>query len=333
MNKRIEKLFQKYLSDVASEQEKRELNNWIASNKELQSWLEAQLYDSADSMNEEQQKRMLENIHRVIDKQESKTFILPSWVKSAAAVILVLITAGSLFFALTNRDNTPTLYSKVEAMRGQKSSITLPDGTSVILNSESSIMYGTDYNNSNRTVELQGEAYFDVKQNQTLPFTVKAGDLSITAKGTAFNVRAYLDENYISTTLTEGKVEIKTPNETMHMLPNERVEYNSQNKTASTIKLENAILSVGWLNDQLSFESATLAEVANNLSRAYNIVIEFSSESIKEQRYTGRIDNNSLHSVLRILSLTSPVEYKIIGDKVILYELPDEIKFFSTKKK
>ena len=154
-------------------------------------------------------KKNVENIHRVIDKQESKTFILPSWVKSAAAVILVLITAGSLF-ALTNRDNTPTLYSKVEAMRGQKSSITLPDGTSVILNSESSIMYGTDYNNSNRTVELQGEAYFDVKQNQTLPFTVKAGDLSITAKGTAFNVRAYLDENYISTTLTEGKVEIKT---------------------------------------------------------------------------------------------------------------------------
>jgi len=329
MNQRIEILFQKYLSNAASEQEKRELNNWIASNKELQSWLEAQLHNSADSMNEEQQKRMLENIHRMIDKQESKKFVLPSWAKPAAAVILVLITAGSLFFALNPRDNTPMLYSKVEAMRGQKSNITLPDGTNVILNSESSIIYGTDYNNSNRTVELQGEAYFDVTQNQTLPFTVKAGDLSITAKGTAFNVRAYLDENHISTTLTEGKVEIKTPNETMNMLPNERVEYNSQNKKTSTIKLDNAMLSVGWLNDQLSFESATLAEVANNLSRAYNIVIEFSGESIKEQRFTGRIDNNSLHSVLRILSLTAPIEYKVTGNKVILYEVSDEIKFFS----
>lgn len=328
MNNRIIELFQNYLSKTATDLEKRELNLWIASNSELQEWLEMQLRESENVMDEAQQIRILENIHRKIDKQNQKKFAFPSWLKNAAAIALVLITTGSIFYAIRSNKSEPTYYSSVEAMRGQKSNITLPDGTKVILNSESTLKYNTDFNQKSREIALDGEAFFEVAKNTNLPFVVEVGNLSIKAVGTAFNVRAYSNENIVSTTLTEGKVSVKTPYETMDLIPNERMEFSRDEKKLEKIQLENAKLSLGWLNDQLSFENTTLAVVASNLSRIYNVEIELSSESIKQQRFTGIISNNSLQSVLRILSLTSPIRYTIKDNKVILYEVKDERKLF-----
>ena len=328
MNNRIIELFQNYLSKTATDLEKRELNLWIASNSELQEWLEMQLRESENVMDEAQQIRILENIHRKIDKQNQKKFAFPSWLKNAAAIALVLITTGSIFYAIRSNKSEPTYYSSVEAMRGQKSNITLPDGTKVILNSESTLKYNTDFNQKSREIALDGEAFFEVAKNTNLPFVVQVGNLSIKAVGTAFNVRAYSNENIVSTTLTEGKVSVKTPYETMDLIPNERMEFSRDEKKLEKIQLENAKLSLGWLNDQLSFENTTLAVVASNLSRIYNVEIELSSESIKQQRFTGIISNNSLQSVLRILSLTSPIRYTIKDNKVILYEVKDERKLF-----
>lgn len=328
MNNRIIELFQNYLSKTATDLEKRKLNLWIASNSELQEWLEMQLRESENVMDEAQQIRILENIHRKIDKQNQKKFAFPSWLKNAAAIALVLITTGSIFYAIRSNKSEPTYYSSVEAMRGQKSNITLPDGTKVILNSESTLKYNTDFNQKSREIALDGEAFFEVAKNTNLPFVVEVGNLSIKAVGTAFNVRAYSNENIVSTTLTEGKVSVKTPYETMDLIPNERMEFSRDEKKLEKIQLENAKLSLGWLNDQLSFENTTLAVVASNLSRIYNVEIELSSESIKQQRFTGIISNNSLQSVLRILSLTSPIRYTIKDNKVILYEVKDERKLF-----
>lgn len=328
MNNRIIELFQNYLSKTATDLEKRELNLWIASNSELQEWLEMQLRESENVMDEAQQIRILENIHRKIDKQNQKKFAFPSWLKNAAAIALVLITTGSIFYAIRSNKSEPTYYSSVEAMRGQKSNITLPDGTKVILNSESTLKYNTDFYQKSREIALDGEAFFEVAKNTNLPFVVEVGNLSIKAVGTAFNVRAYSNENIVSTTLTEGKVSVKTPYETMDLIPNERMEFSRDEKKLEKIQLENAKLSLGWLNDQLSFENTTLAVVASNLSRIYNVEIELSSESIKQQRFTGIISNNSLQSVLRILSLTSPIRYTIKDNKVILYEVKDERKLF-----
>ena len=230
MNNRIIELFQNYLSKTATDLEKRELNLWIASNSELQEWLEMQLRESENVMDEAQQIRILENIHRKIDKQNQKKFAFPSWLKNAAAIALVLITTGSIFYAIRSNNSEPTYYSSVEAMRGQKSNITLPDGTKVILNSESTLKYNTDFNKKTREIALDGEAFFDVAKSTHLPFIVEAGSLSIKAVGTAFNVRAYSNENIVSTTLTEGKVSVKTPYETMDLIPNERMEFSRDEK-------------------------------------------------------------------------------------------------------
>jgi ferric-dicitrate binding protein FerR (iron transport regulator) len=332
MDQQITALFRKYLSNSATADEMKELDEWIASNEDLNDWLENQVDDSSAEMDAEKQADILAKIHEKIAVQSKQKFVLPGWAKTVAAVALIVLMAVSA--AIYFRSNQPNMiqYAEIGALRGQKASVTLPDGTKITLNSESTLKYSTNYNQSDRAVELVGEAYFEVAKNKKIPFVVKAGKLEIEAKGTAFNIKAYPTDNSISTTLTEGKIEVKTPLDVLNMIPNERMEYNNTDQTFRKLTLTDAVGSIGWLNDELSFENATLAEVVANFSRIYNIDIQFASESIKEQRFTGKINNNSLLSVLRIISFTSPIRFEQKDSVVILYEVPSEKKLFQVNK-
>ena len=332
MNHQTTALFRKYLSNTATVDEMKKLDEWITSNEDLNDWLENQVDNSSTEMDAEKQADMLEKIHEKIAVQSKPKFVLPGWVKTVAAVGLILLMAASavLFFRINQPNEIQ--YAEIGALRGQKASVILPDGTKITLNSESTLKYSTNYNQSDRAVELVGEAYFEVAKNKKIPFVVKAGKLEIEAKGTAFNIKAYPTDNSISTTLTEGKIEVKTPVDVLNMIPNERMEYSNTDQTFRKLTLTDAVGSIGWLNDELSFENATLAEVVANFSRIYNIDIQFASESIKEQRFTGKINNNSLLSVLRIISLTSPIRFEQKDSVVILYEVPSEKKLFQVNK-
>ena len=332
MDQQITALFRKYLSNSATADEMKELDEWIASNEDFHDWLENQVDNSSAEMDAEKQADILAKIHEKIAVQSKQKFVLPGWAKTVAAVALIVLMAVSA--AIYFRSNQPNMiqYAEIGALRGQKASVTLPDGTKITLNSESTLKYSTNYNQSDRAVELVGEAYFEVAKNKKIPFVVKAGKLEIEAKGTAFNIKAYPTDNSISTTLTEGKIEVKTPVDVLNMIPNERMEYNNTDQTFRKLTLTDAEGSIGWLNDELSFENATLAEVVANFSRIYNIDIRFASESIKEQRFTGKINNNSLLSVLRIISLTSPIRFEQKDSVVILYEVPSENKLFRVDK-
>ena len=332
MDQQITALFRKYLSNSATADEMKKLDEWIASNEDFHDWLENQVDNSSAEMDAEKQADILAKIHEKIAVQSKQKFVLPGWAKTVAAVALIVLMAVSA--AIYFRSNQPNMiqYAEIGALRGQKASVTLPDGTKITLNSESTLKYSTNYNQSDRAVELVGEAYFEVAKNKKIPFVVKAGKLEIEAKGTAFNIKAYPTDNSISTTLTEGKIEVKTPVDVLNMIPNERMEYNNTDQTFRKLTLTDAEGSIGWLNDELSFENATLAEVVANFSRIYNIDIQFASESIKEQRFTGKINNNSLLSVLRIISLTSPIRFEQKDSVVILYEVPSEKKLFQVNK-
>lgn len=325
-------LFRKFLSNTATADEKKELNDLISNNDELGDWLESQLDEMPDEMDVNVQTVILDKIHEKISVQDKPKFVLPGWIKTVAAVGLILLMAGTAALYLRGNHQVVTQYAEIGALRGQKASVTLPDGTKVILNSESTLKYSTNYNQSDRSVELVGEAFFEVAKNKKIPFVVKAGKLEIEAKGTAFNIKAYPSDNFVSTTLTEGKVEVKTPEDVLTMIPNERMEYNNSDKTYRKLALADAQGSIGWLKDELSFENATLAEVVANFSRIYNIDIQFASQSIKDQRFTGKINNNSLLSVLRIISLTSPIRFEQKDSIVILYEVPSESKLFQVDK-
>lgn len=224
----------------------------------------------------------------------------------AAAALLIAVLIG---WRLDH--NRPSEMFEVVAQRGQKSSITLPDGSQVMLNSASSISYSSDYNVTNRDVYLWGEAYFDVADNQNIPFIVHTQEMSVRALGTKFNVKAYSDEDFVVATLVEGSILADANGHGYTLSPYQEVMYDRTAGTASLYPVPECQHAIPWIRDEILFDNDSLQEVAVILERMYNVNIVFDDDHIKGFTYTGLVRNNSLQNVLDLISGTSPVDYVI----------------------
>ena len=226
---------------------------------------------------------------------------------SVATVLLVAAVLAGWHLA---HNRTSEIF-EVVALRGQKSTITLPDGTMVKLNSASSISYSSDYNVANREVHLKGEAYFDVTGNPNIPFVVHAQGLAVKVLGTKFNVKAYAEENILTATLVEGRVLADVGGQTYELSPYQEVAYDKAAGEATVYPVPECQHAIPWIRDEILFDNDSLSEIASVLERMYNVNIVFDDERITEFTYTGLVRNNSLQNVLDLISGTSPVRYMI----------------------
>lgn len=217
----------------------------------------------------------------------------------------------------------PVQTFEVTADKGQKSSVILPDGTEVTLNSASRISYTSDYNGRNRTVALDGEAYFDVARNEKLPFTVRTAEMDVTALGTAFNVKAYAEDPEITATLVRGSIRADMPGRSEILEPNQYITYDKTTGKTETVTSENPEYLVPWKDNELLFSGETLQEIAAVLERMYNMEVIFLDDKAGSFSYTGLVRNNSLLNVLELISGTSPVKYVISGNVIAFSEDPE----------
>lgn len=209
---------------------------------------------------------------------------------------------------------------EVIADRGQKSSVTLPDGTSVTLNSASRITWQSGYNRRNRTVGLEGEAYFEVTRNERIPFTVRTRKMDVTALGTEFDVKAYEEDPYVTATLVKGSIRADFDGKSEILAPDQYITVDKETGKSEIITAENPEHLVPWKNDELLFSGETLEEIALILERMYDMKVVFVDEGAKAFSYTGLIRNSSLHNVLELISGTSPVRYTISGNIIAFSE-------------
>ncbi len=227
----------------------------------------------------------------------------------------ILVVAMSVVFLILG-DRQIHEY-EVVAERGQKSSVTLPDGSHVWLNSASRITYTSDFNKKNRNITLEGEAYFDVAKNKKIPFVVNASEMSITAVGTEFNVRNYSDEDEVCTTLVEGKVIASTLGCDISLTYGQEAVLNRNSGEMSFAVVSDLNHMVPWRSNEMLLDGESLDNLSRILSRMYNVDVYFENDSIKTYTYTGLIRNNSLQNVLELVSNTSPVAYGIYDDKIV----------------
>ena len=227
----------------------------------------------------------------------------------------ILVVAMSVVFLILG-DRQIHEY-EVVAERGQKSSVTLPDGSHVWLNSASRITYTSDFNKKNRNITLEGEAYFDVAKNKKIPFVVNASEMSITAVGTEFNVRNYSDEDEVCATLVEGKVIASVPGSDISLTYGQEAVLNRDSGEMSFAVVSDLNHMVPWRSNEMLLDGESLDNLSRILSRMYNVDVYFENDSIKTYTYTGLIRNNSLQNVLELVSNTSPVAYGIYDDKIV----------------
>ena len=235
---------------------------------------------------------------------------------SVAAAVCLFAVAAFVGYKVAQH-NVEEQTFVVVAERGEQSSIVLPDGSRVRLNSESQISYTSSFNSKERTIQLSGEAYFDVARNEDIPFIVKTSEVDITALGTKFNVRAYEDESSIVATLVEGKIVTASEGNTLTLSPNNNSTFDRNSRTLRVSPVENAEHAVPWLRDEVVFRGETLAQVALLLERMYDVEIEFKDEQITSYKYHGLVRNNELHNILSLIVESSPVTYRQQGNNII----------------
>ncbi len=223
---------------------------------------------------------------------------------------------GKINYNSTDAAKNEIVYNSISTPRGGQYQIILPDGSGVWLNSTSSIRFPTTFAGKSRTVEITGEAYFEVTKNKSMPFIVKANKAEIQVLGTHFNVMAYSDESLLKTTLIEGSVQFIKGNKTSILTPGQQSQLSGDGlvKVVSDIDVNKVI---AWKNGVFNFEGADIATVLRQIARWYDVEVEY-NEKVDDLFYAEIPRNTRLSDVLKALELTGKVHFEIEGKKIIV---------------
>ncbi|MBN8673837.1 MAG: FecR family protein [Chitinophagales bacterium] len=274
------------------------------------------------------------------------------WYWAAAAIIAV---AGLFVFGksiLTSHTDESLAYkeaNEISTRPGSKSKIQLPDGSIVMLNSGSKLIYNKDYGIDNREVTLVGEGFFDVKKNKEKPFIIHTADINIKVLGTVFNVKAYPEDKKTETSLIRGSIEVtikNRPNDKIILSPSEKLvvengvitdaKLNSQREdvvTGSTVlntvmavnklkysPVDSSVAETLWIENKLVFRDESFEELAMRMQRWYDVSISIQDEQLAVKRLSGIFERETIEQALEALKISIPFRYEKVGNKIIIHQ-------------
>ena len=267
-------------------------------------------------------RKAFEQVERQIQKQSTTITFLNRLTRIAAVLFIPLLVASVWLFYRQLKEPAPHMnyaMQEITSPSGIRSQIVLPDGSNVWLNAESTIKFKIPFDVSTRDVSLIGEAYFEVKKNPDVPFVVQSGKVQVKVLGTKFNCKAFTEENNIEVVLAEGKVSFNTEGGTQDsekvMKPGDRAVFD---KTTNQTKITNEKIDkyIAWHSGKMVFDETPMPEVATQLERWYGIKVIIEDPTINKYRITTTFENESLHQVLELLRLSSPIDIKYIAATV-----------------
>lgn len=254
------------------------------------------------------------------EHQHRHTFIYRflSRVRVGAAILVVMLASAGVWYAGSSGMFQKEQFFTVASVRGQSSSIALPDGSKAWLNGESSLIYSSRYGADNRTIELDGEGFFRVAKNSGSPFIVKVRDVEITAIGTSFNVDAYEEDYPIKVTLETGRIDIKRKGheQDVELKPGMQARIDGENIDVSVVDTE---LYTSWHKGQIVFKNEKLKTITDQLEKLYDVEFIYKSDSLQNFRYRGTIRlDHSILKALDMLQISTGIEYDVAGNQVTL---------------
>jgi ferric-dicitrate binding protein FerR (iron transport regulator) len=325
-------LITRYLAGEASNEEVVLLNNWLKSDKEnlllfdeyRKTWIsiEKEKIESSVDVDEEWQSfksrisKPDEN-NKVIDfkPEVNRNNSLYMRVLKYAAIAALVAFSSVLIFKFATKPSDKIVIANIDAVES-----VLPDGTKVVLNSNSTFEYPEKFAKSERTVKLKGEAYFNVTHNESKPFIISADDVRIVVLGTSFYVNTNAPDNKVEVILTEGKVAVyykSKPSQKVILNPGDKVEISKTN--SSIIKsVNNDENYIAWKTKKIIFNNNSLSEVVLSLNKVYHSNIIISNKILADCRLTATFENQSLDAVLNVLKETLDLEINKSGSTVEL---------------
>lgn len=202
--------------------------------------------------------------------------------------------------------------------RGGEYRVVLSDGTTVWLNSESSLRYPAKFCGGERRVELTGEGYFDVAHDEKKQFVVSARGVDVSVLGTEFNIMSYDDSNGVETTLVNGRVNIVTETRNVALTPGRQAVYNLDTETIDINTVDTRIYTA-WKDGVFEFDGMPLESICKLLGRWYNVDFVFADPKVARKTFTGEAKRDrSLVFILNLISDTQSIKYEMSGDKILL---------------
>jgi len=312
------------LSGEADKTEKEIIADWLeqsAENKKLfadlrEIWLSTGIKNNADNYQlEEAIQKFREQINSS-KKQPEKRIDFIKILKYAAVFLLILALPFSYYIGNRNYFVGDSM-TTISCAYGDRSSIVLPDSSHVWLNSGSKLSFSSNFKNG-RNIMLEGEAFFAVTKDKSHPFRVKTTDLEIRVLGTEFNVKAYPEENFVSTTLVEGNVEVSSNYQHTHIKPDQKLIYNKGSKRMLVQELTDTSPDTEWKEGRFAFRNESLEELKPKLERWFDVDIVFGDELVKERRFTGVLGRESILEAVSYFDMSNFVSCQIQGNKIII---------------
>lgn len=319
-----------YLTNSLTPEEMQSLQEWLNASEENRKyfsdmqeiWIAAS--DEADdrSFNKERAYQLFLKQTEATTRQDinkRKAFQLRPWMYAAAMIIVVFI-CGTIAFQSGKRvlQNQLTQIT-VEAPYGSKTKLYLPDGTLVWLNAGSKMSYAQDFGINERSLELSGEAYFEVTSNEEIPFKVHTAELDVKVLGTKFNFRNYKDDLEAKVCLLEGKVALNTREKETILRPDQQALLDKKTGKLS-VSGTKASYSAEWTNDRLYFDEILLSDIIKELERSYDVKINVADDTLNMTRFYGnfRKREQSIQEIMNVLSSTDKMTYTMNGKNIVI---------------
>ena len=233
------------------------------------------------------------------------------------ANVQIIKTSGSeLAYKPLNEKPGSVQYNDLSVPRGAPViQMTLADGTRVWMNAASSLHYPTTFSGKERSVELTGEAYFEVAKNPSMPFHVKFNGTDVEVLGTHFNVMAYDDEPGTKTTLLEGKVKVSKGTGSLIINPGEQAIVNPLGQITLD-KNVNIEMTMAWKNGLFDFTDEKMENIMRQIARWYDVDVTYEGDTKNLVFGLAISRKENVSKLLNYMELTGTVHFRIEGNKI-----------------
>ena len=307
----INQLAQKFIENNCTEEEMNEFVDLLESgqpevNRAIDIILKQKLDSGEHLLKMVDPGQTNQQIQTILTKAKAGTktvrWHIPPLIYKAVAIITFVIVAILSLYIFNSDEIAETPLLTHTTVAGQKATITLNDGSTVRLNSESSLIFPERFDrNGSREVHLEGEAFFSVMPDKSKPFIVNSKHLTTRVLGTSFNVKAYANENKVQVVVASGKVGVEDQKKNREILltKNEMITYNISNQEMIKEKGDFGFL-ISWKDGTLEFDGIELREAARELERWFGIKITLENERLGNCLIKGRYKDKNLDKILRL---------------------------------
>ncbi|MCF6405002.1 FecR domain-containing protein [Chitinophaga filiformis] len=262
-------------------------------------------------------------------KPVGRVMMLTHWRKVSRYAAILVLVVGSTFllrkttglFSGDGKGQTAKRFRAMKVPDGNQGTLILKDGTRIIINGGSELLYPENFEGAERMVYLRdGEAYFDIAQDAAHPFVVRTSQMRVRVLGTSFSIRDYRDEKHASVSVNSGKIALENLLTISHWLELSAGNGSVIDKYKGTITKQDidTTTTTAWIRGELAFQDAALQQVLQVLQHKYAVRFEVKDSTLLKRRFTATFRNNSIQNIMQQLKLMGNIKYTITDNLILI---------------